>query len=107
MHAYVITAKPSRFQRFARAVRVCTVRILALLVMVGLASVAFPLRCLRPVINYIATRAAWLELWAASVTGIGPIGAALGAGVTDEFVKEFHRARTNTTTRPVTEPRKD
>ncbi|MGW3427960.1 hypothetical protein ACWDHW_08385 [Streptomyces melanosporofaciens] len=97
MHAYVITAKPSRLQRFARSVRVCTVRILALLTMAALAAVVFPLRCLRPVVIYLATRAAWLELWASSVTGIGPVGAALGSGLTDEFVKEFHRARTSTT----------
>lgn len=97
MHAYVITAKPSRLQRFARGVRVCTVRILALLVMAALATVVFPLRCLRPVVIYLATRAAWLELWASSVTGIGPVGAAIGSGLTDEFVKEFHRARTSTT----------
>lgn len=97
MHTYLITAKPSRLQRFARGVRVCTVRILALLVMAALAAVVFPLRCLRPVVIYLATRAAWLELWAASVTGIGPMGAALGGGLTDEFVKEFHRARTSGT----------
>lgn len=98
MHAYLITAKPGRWRRFARTVRVWTVRIVAVLVMAALATVVFPLRCLRPVIIYLATRAAWLELWAASVTGIGPVGAALGSGLTDEFVKEFHRARTGATT---------
>lgn len=55
----------------------------------------FTVRCARPVINYLATRAAWLELWAASVTGIGPVGAAVGSGLTDEFIREFHKARTS------------
>jgi hypothetical protein len=70
------------------------VRLLALLVMVGLGAVVFPLRAARPVLNYVATRAAWAELWAASVTGIGPVGAAVGSGLTDEFIREFHKART-------------
>jgi hypothetical protein len=28
------------------------------------------------------------------VTGIGPVGAAVGSGLTDEFIREFHKART-------------
>jgi hypothetical protein len=94
MHAYLITAKPGRPTRAVRFVGRWTVRLLALLVMVGLGAVVFPLRAARPVLNYIATRAAWLELWAASVTGIGPVGAAVGSGLTDEFIREFHKART-------------
>lgn len=94
MHAYLITAKPGRPTRAVRFVGRWTVRLLALLVMVGLGAVVFPLRAARPVLNYVATRAAWLELWAASVTGIGPVGAAVGSGLTDEFVREFHKART-------------
>jgi hypothetical protein len=94
VHAYLITAKPGRPTRAARFVGRWTVRLLALLVMVGLGAVVFPLRCARPVLNYLAIRAAWLELWAASVTGIGPVGAAVGSGLTDEFVREFHKART-------------
>lgn len=94
MHAYLITAKPGRLQRAVRFVARCALRALALTVMVALGAVVFAVRCTRPVVNYLATRAAWLELWAASVTGIGPVGAAVGSGLTDEFIHEFHRART-------------
>jgi hypothetical protein len=94
MRPYLITAKPGRLNRAARWVGRWSVRVLALLVMVGLGALVFVVRCARPVINYAATRAAWLELWAASVTGIGPVGAAVGSGLTDEFVREFHKART-------------
>jgi len=97
MHPYLITAKPGRLHRAAVWAGRWTVRVLALLVMVGLGALVFAVRCARPVINYAATRAAWLELWAASVTGIGPVGAAIGSGLTDEFVAEFHKARTGAT----------
>ena len=94
MHPYLITAKPGRWRRAADWAGRWTVRVLALAVMTALGTVVFAVRCTRPVINYLATRAAWLELWAASVTGIGPVGAAVGSGLTDEFVREFHKART-------------
>jgi len=94
VHAYLITAKPGRLHRAARFAGRWALRTLALTVMCVLGAVVFTVRCMRPVINYLATRAAWLELWAASVTGIGPVGAALGSGLTDEFVREFHKART-------------
>ena len=94
MHPYLITAKPGRWRRAADWAGRWTVRVLALAVMTALGTVVFAVRCTRPVINYLATRAAWLELWAASVTGIGPVGAALGAELTDEFRTEFHKART-------------
>jgi hypothetical protein len=94
MRPYLITAKPGRLNRAASWVGRWSVRALALTVMVGLGAVVLVVRCARPVINYAATRMAWLELWAASVTGIGPVGAAVGAGLTDEFVREFHKART-------------
>lgn len=93
MHAYLITAKPGRLRRAVRWVARWALRTLAVTVMVALGAVVFTVRSARPVINYCATRAAWLELWAASVTGIGPVGAAVGSGLTDEFVKEFHKAR--------------
>lgn len=95
MRPYLITAKPGRLARAASWAGRWTVRALALAVMVGLGAVVLVVRCARPVINYAATRAAWLELWAASVTGIGPVGAAVGSGLTDEFVREFHKARTS------------
>jgi hypothetical protein len=94
VHAYLITAEPGRLHRAAVWVGRWALRALALTVMVGLGAVVFTVRSARPVINYVATRAAWLELWAASVTGIGPVGAAVGSGLTDEFVREFHKART-------------
>ncbi|NUP15352.1 MAG: hypothetical protein HOZ81_04460 [Streptomyces sp.] len=94
MRPYLITAKPGRLARAASWAGRWTVRALALAVMAVLGTLVFVVRCARPVINYTATRAAWLELWAASVTGIGPVGAAVGSGLTDEFVKEFHKART-------------
>jgi hypothetical protein len=94
MRPYLITAKPGRLARAASWAGRWSVRAVALAVMVGLGALVFVVRCARPVINYTATRAAWLELWAASVTGIGPVGAAVGSGLTDEFVREFHKART-------------
>ena len=93
MHPYLITAKPGPVRRLLTVLRVWSVRVLALTVMTLLGSVVLTVRCARPLVNYLATRAAWLELWAASVTGIPPIGASVGAGLTDEFVREFHRAR--------------
>jgi hypothetical protein len=94
VHAFLITAKPGRLHRAAVWAGRWALRALALTVMVGLGAVVFTVRSARPVINYLATRAAWLELWAASHTGIGPVGAAVGSGLTDEFVREFHKART-------------
>jgi hypothetical protein len=95
MRPYLITAKPGRLARAARWAGRWALKTLALLVMTGLGAVVLTVRCARPVINYLATRAAWLELWAASVTGINPVGAAVGSGLTDEFIREFHRARTS------------
>ncbi|HVH02132.1 MAG TPA: hypothetical protein VM891_04140 [Amaricoccus sp.] len=97
MRPYLITAKPGRLHRAAHWAGRWALKSLALLVMATLGAVVLVVRCVRPVINYTATRAAWLELWAASVTGIGPVGAAIGAGVTDEFIREFHKARTGAT----------
>jgi len=95
MRPYLITAKPGRLNRAARWVGRWALRLLALLVMAMLGAVVLTVRCVRPVTNYVATRAAWLELWAASITGIGPVGAAVGSGLTDEFIREFHKARTS------------
>jgi hypothetical protein len=95
VHAYLITAKPGRLHLAARFAGRWALRALALTVMCALGAVVFAVRFARPVINYAATRMAWLELWAASVTGIGPLGAALGSGLTDEFIREFHKARTS------------
>ncbi|WP_020135078.1 hypothetical protein [Streptomyces sp. 351MFTsu5.1] len=94
MRPYLITAKPGRLHRAAVQAGRWALKALALAVMAGLGAVVLTVRCARPIVNYVATRAAWLELWAASVTGIGPVGAAVGSGLTDEFIREFHRART-------------
>lgn len=96
MHPYLITAKPGRARRLLAVLRVWSVRVLALTAMTLLGTIVLAIRCARPVINYVATRAAWLELWAANVTGIPPVGASVGAGLTDEFIAEFHRARHTT-----------
>lgn len=93
MRPYLITAKPGRLRRAARWAGRWAWKALALAVMCALGAVVFSVRSARPVINYVATKAAWLEFWAASVTGIGPVGAALGSGLTDEFIREFHKAR--------------
>ncbi|MFE4420409.1 hypothetical protein [Streptomyces sp. NPDC056817] len=97
MRPYLITAKPGRAYRAAAWAGRWALKALALLVMAGLGALVLAVRCARPIVNYAATRAAWLELWAASVTGISPVGAAIGAGITDEFIREFHRARTGAT----------
>ncbi|TXS40074.1 hypothetical protein [Streptomyces sp. OR43] len=98
MHPYLITAKPGRFRRTLTAVRVWTVRILALAVMTVLGAAVLTVRCARPIVNYVATRAIYLELWAAQRIGRPPVSGFVGAGITDEFVAEFHRARRSATT---------
>ncbi|MEU3432340.1 hypothetical protein [Streptomyces sp. NPDC006863] len=98
MHPYLITAKPGRFRRAASWVRVWTLRLLALLVMAVLGTVVLTVRCARPVVNYTATRLIFLELWAAQRLGRPPVSGFVGAGITDEFVDEFHRARRTATT---------
>lgn len=94
MHPYLITAKPGRIRRTARWVRVWAVRILALTVMSVLGVLVLTVRCIRPVINYVTTRAIYIELWAAQRIGRPPVSGLVGASLTDEFIREFHRART-------------
>lgn len=89
MRPYLITAKPGRLNRAARWVGRWALRALALTVMAGLGALVFAVRCTRPIVNYLAERAAFTELWAARVTGLPPVGAAVGAGLTAEFVREF------------------
>ncbi|GGJ86955.1 hypothetical protein GCM10011583_18210 [Streptomyces camponoticapitis] len=96
MHPYLITAKPGRIRRSLTALRVWSVRLLALAVMTGLGAVVLTVRCARPVINYLATKAIYLELWAAQRLGRPPVSGLVGAGLTDEFIREFHRARQTT-----------
>ncbi|MEU8623283.1 hypothetical protein [Streptomyces sp. NPDC048669] len=98
MHPYLITAKPGRVRRALTALRVRTVRTLAFTVMTVLGAAVLTVRCARPVINYLAIRAIFLELWAAQRLGRPPVSGFVGAGITDEFVNEFHRARRTATT---------
>ncbi|MEU2403386.1 hypothetical protein ABZ609_03535 [Streptomyces rubiginosohelvolus] len=74
-----------------------TLRLLALAVMGVLGAVVLTVRCVRPVVNYVATRLIFLELWAAQRLGRPPVSGFVGAGITDEFVAEFHRARQHAT----------
>ncbi len=97
MHPYLITAKPGWFRRTATGVRVWTLRLLALAVMTVLGVVVLLVRCARPVVNYLATRLIFLELWAAQRLGRPPVSGFVGAGITDEFIAEFHRARQHPT----------
>jgi hypothetical protein len=93
MHPYLITAKPGPFRRALTWTRVWSVRLLALTVVSALGVLVLTVRCIRPVINYVATRAIYIELWAAQRIGRPPVSGLVGAGITDEFIREFHRAR--------------
>lgn len=92
MHAYLITAQPSRWRRAGRWVRVCMTRLLvgAALLLLGL--LVLVIRCLRPIVNVLATWAVRTELEISIRTGLPSIGASLGAHLTDAFVNEFHNA---------------
>ncbi|MGW6578894.1 hypothetical protein ACWF76_05715 [Streptomyces globisporus] len=65
--------------------------------MAVLGVVVLAVRCARPIVNYLATRLIFLELWAAQRLGRPPVSGFVGAGITDEFVAEFHRARQHAT----------
>ncbi|MEV6580241.1 hypothetical protein AB0M92_18985 [Streptomyces sp. NPDC051582] len=91
MHAYLITAQPSRWRRAGRWVRVCMARLLvgAALLLLGL--LVLVIRCLRPIINILATWAVRTELEISIRTGLPSVGATLGAHLTDAFIAEFHK----------------
>lgn len=89
MHAYLITEKPGCVRRALRAAGSFAVRLLAIAVMASLGLLVLLVRCARPVVNYIAVRAVWLEAWASKTTGLPQVGATVGEGLTDEFVREF------------------
>ncbi|MFE3657255.1 hypothetical protein [Streptomyces sp. NPDC059165] len=96
MHAYLITAKPAGWQRACRAVRVCTARLAVGIALIGLGLLVFAIRCLRPIVNALATAAVRIELEISIRSGLPSLGATLGAHLTDEFIKEF-RSGWNTT----------
>ncbi|WP_327307976.1 hypothetical protein OG730_34890 [Streptomyces sp. NBC_01298] len=97
MHAYLITAQPSRWRRAGRWVRVCVTRLLvgAALLLLGL--LVLVIRSLRPIVNMLATWAVRTELEISIRTGLPSIGASLGAHITEEFVREFHKGWDRTT----------
>ncbi|MGW5291513.1 hypothetical protein [Streptomyces bacillaris] len=97
MHPYLITAQPGRVRRALTVLHRWSVRALALVVMVVLGVVVLLVRCARPIVNYLATRLIFLEVWAAQRLGRPPVSSFVGAGITDEFVAEFHRARQHAT----------
>lgn len=92
MHAYLITAKPTRWQRAARAARVWTVRSLTAVLLLTLGLIVLVLRCARPVVNLLATYAVRVELEVSLRTGLPSVGATIGAHLTEEFVREFRNA---------------
>lgn len=91
VHAYLITEKPGRARRVLRAAGSIAARTLGFLAMALLGLLVLAVRITRPVINYLAVRAVWLEAWASKVTGLPQVGASVGEGLTEEFVREFRR----------------
>ncbi|MFD6113620.1 hypothetical protein ACFWG0_26405 [Streptomyces yangpuensis] len=91
MHAYLITAQPSRWRRTGRWVRVCVTRLTVGAVLLLLGLLVLTIRSLRPVINVLATWAVRTELEISIRTGLPSIGASLGAHLTEAFVREFHK----------------
>lgn len=94
VHAFVITAKPTRWQRCVRAAAHWVPRLLIGAGMVLLGIVVFAIRTVRAIANLVAHHAARLEYALAARTGRQPVGQTIGVGVTAAFVAEFHRART-------------
>lgn len=97
MHAYLITAQPSRWRRAGIWVRVCVTRLSIGVVLLLLGLLVLVIRSLRPVINVLATWAVRTELEISIRTGLPSIGATLGAHLTDAFVREFHKGWDRTT----------
>jgi hypothetical protein len=91
MHAYVITAQPTRWQRSLRAVRRWAPRLLIGAGLFLLGAAVFVLRAARAVLNLAAYVAARAEFAAAAKAGRQPVGQCLGVGVADAFTAEFHR----------------
>jgi hypothetical protein len=95
MHAYVITASPSRWQRLVRAVCRRVPRLLAGAGLLLLGIAVFALRASRAVLNLAATFAARLEYEAASRAGKPPVGQTIGVGLAEAFTHEFNRTSTD------------
>ncbi|MEW1803223.1 hypothetical protein ACIGO7_35405 [Streptomyces virginiae] len=97
MHAYLITAQPSRWRRAGRWIRVCVTRLTVGAVLLLLGLLVLTIRSLRPIVNVLATWAVRTELEISIRTGLPSIGASLGAHLTEEFVREFHAGWSRTT----------
>lgn len=97
MHAYLITAKPSRWQRAAHGARVCAVRTAAVTGMTVLGLLVLACRLPRPVINLLAKGATHLELWVSLRLDLPPLGSLSGAALAREFGREFANAWTKPT----------
>jgi hypothetical protein len=91
VHAYLITAKPSRRQQALRWLGRWIPRALVWsgLLLLGLA--VFGLRAARALIGLAATFAARIEFEAATRAGKPPVGQTIGVGVADAFTAEFNR----------------
>jgi uncharacterized protein YjeT (DUF2065 family) len=98
VRGYLINAKPSRWQRMVRRVRHVAGRILIGAGLIVLGLLVFTIRCLRPVINVLATWAARIELEISIRTGLPSVGATLGAHLTEAFTREFRAGWTGTPT---------
>jgi hypothetical protein len=92
MHPYLITAKPSRFQRAVRAARRAAVTGTVLAAHLALGAVVLILRTARVIVTIAATIAAWLEMYLAERTGKPPLGQSAGMGIAAAFTDEFNRA---------------
>lgn len=97
MHAYLITAKPTRWQQCVRTISHWVPRLLVGLGMVLLGIAVFAIRSVRAIANLVGHHAARLEFALAARTGRQPLGQTIGVGVAAAFTAEFHRARTTET----------
>lgn len=93
MHPFLITAKPTRWQRAVRRIRRVAVAGTVLAAHIGLGAVVLVLRIARVIVTIAATLAAWLEMYLAERTGRPPLGQTAGAGIAAAFTTEFTEAR--------------
>lgn len=91
MHAYLITAAPSRRQQALRWLGRWVPRALMWLGLGVLGVAVFALRAARALIGLAAVTAARIEFEAARRAGTVPVGQTIGVGVTDAFATEFNR----------------
>jgi len=90
---FLITAKPTRWQRLLRATRSVAVAGTVLTAHVALGVFVLVLRIARVIVTIAATIAAWLEMYLADRTGKPPLGQTAGMGIAAAFTSEFRTAR--------------